>query len=50
MACPACGCKTTYSYEDWDAAGPLNENMQRCVACGAIFDVEDELPEDEDEA
>lgn len=47
MACPACGCKETYQYDDWDDFGASNEQTQRCAACGAIFDLEDELPEEE---
>lgn len=45
MACPACGCKETYQYDDWDDFGPSDEDTQRCAACGAIFQLEDELPE-----
>lgn len=48
MACPACGCKETYQYndgEDYD----LDDELIRCAACGAIFEPEDEEPEDEDD-
>lgn len=47
MACPACGCKTTYCYDDEDhgSAGEL----ERCSACGAIFYYEDHILEDDDE-
>ena len=49
MACPACRCKETYQYDDWDDFGTSNEETQRCAACGAIFQLEDELPEDDDD-
>lgn len=48
MACPACGCKETYQYndgEDYD----LDDELIRCAACWAIFEPEDEEPEDEDD-
>lgn len=45
MACPACGCKTTYCYDDEDYA-PAGD-QERCAACGAIFDVDDHIPEDD---
>lgn len=44
MACPACGCKETYKYndgEDYD----LGDELIRCAACGAIFEPDDEVPE-----
>jgi hypothetical protein len=42
MACPKCGCKTTYQYDDSD-----DERMERCAACGEVFDVEDHTDEEE---
>ena len=48
MACPACGCKVHYQYNDADF-GPDDEDLDRCAACGHVFDVEDGLPEDDDE-
>lgn len=48
MACPDCGCKTHYPYNDADF-GPDDEALERCAACGHIFDVEDGLPEDDDD-
>lgn len=42
MACPACGCKVTYQYDDEDAP---DDDLYRCAACGAIFPLEDETPE-----
>ena len=40
MACPKCECKVTYAYGNSDY-------MERCAACGEIFDIE--MSEDEDE-
>lgn len=45
MACPQCGCKTVYEFADED--GPQDDRVQRCAACGAIFDLDDEDPEDD---
>lgn len=45
MACPSCECKTTYAY-DADDTG-VDTGLMRCAACGAVFDSDDELPEDE---
>jgi hypothetical protein len=48
MACPECGCKVTYQYDDgWDGMNS-SEELERCSACGHIFDIEDSEPEDED--
>lgn len=50
MACPACGCKETYQYdggvEDHEP-GPA-ENLERCAACGTIFDIDDHADEDDE--
>lgn len=48
MACPECGCKTTYLYDEGDDLPGGDERLYRCAACGAIFDLEDELDEEED--
>jgi len=48
MACPNCGCKVCYQYDDQDV-GPSDENLERCSACGHIFDIVDHTPEDEEE-
>jgi hypothetical protein len=52
MACPKCGCKVTYEYagalEDALAAD-LDDRLERCAACGEIFDVDDHVDEDDDE-
>lgn len=47
MACPACGCKETYQYNDVEF-GADDEGLERCAACGVVFDVEDHAPEDDD--
>lgn len=46
MACPACGCKETYQYNDGEDFD-LGDELIRCAACGAIFEFEDETDEDE---
>lgn len=48
MACPACLCKETYEYDDGEDYPDL-EYLMRCAACGAVFPLEDELPEDDDD-
>ncbi len=48
MACPKCGCKETYQHNDSDEEfGTDAEDMQICSACGSVFYLEDELPEDD---
>ena len=47
MACPKCGCKTVYQYDDED--DPQDDRLQRCAACGEVFDLDDHAEEDEDE-
>ena len=49
MACPECGCKTTYQYDNGDDLGTDDENLERCAACGEVFDIEDGAPEEDDE-
>jgi hypothetical protein len=42
MACPKCGCKTTYPYDDsWDGEPGYNDDMDSCAACGNVFYIED---------
>ncbi len=48
MACPKCGCKTTYQYNGADF-GPDDERLERCAACRHVFDVEDHADEEDDE-
>jgi len=51
MACPECGCKTTYPYDyEGDPNSRLDgffDEYERCAACGKIFDIEDMAEEDE---
>jgi hypothetical protein len=47
MACPKCGCKVHYQYCD-DDFGPDDERLERCAACGEVFDIEDSPDEDEE--
>lgn len=47
MACPKCGCKTVYQFDDED--DPQDDRMQRCAACGEVFDLDDHADEDDDE-
>lgn len=46
MACPFCGCKTVYQFDDED--DPHDDRMQRCAACGQVFDLDDHTEEDDD--
>lgn len=47
MACPKCGCKTVYQFDDED--DPQDDRMQRCAACGEVFDIDDHAEEDDGE-
>lgn len=47
MSCPKCGCKVCYQYDDEDE--PHDDRLQRCSACGEIFDLDDHVPEDDEE-
>ena len=47
MACPKCGCKTVYQFDDEDE--PQDDRLQRCAACGEVFDLDDHAEEDDDE-
>lgn len=47
MACPHCLCKVVYPFDDEDE--PQDDRQQRCAACGALFDLDDHAPEDDDE-
>lgn len=49
MACPKCGCKVHYQYDDGDDCGPHTEGLERCAACGEVFHIEDGADEDDDE-
>lgn len=45
MACPNCGCKETYEFNDLDDVEGFG--IQRCAACGSTFYLDDEIPEDD---
>lgn len=45
MACPKCGCKVTYPYDDQDE--PDDDRLQHCAACGEVFDLDDHADEDD---
>lgn len=47
MACPKCGCKTVYQFDDED--DPSDDRLQRCAACGEVFDLDDHADEEDDE-
>lgn len=47
MACPKCGCKTVYQFDDEDE--PQDDRLQRCAACGEVFDLDDHAEEDDDD-
>lgn len=47
MACPKCGCKTVYQFDDED--DQHDDRLQRCAACGEVFDLDDHAEEDDDE-
>lgn len=50
MACPKCGCKTTYQYDHMeDCMIVADERFERCAACGEVFDIEDHADEEDDE-
>jgi hypothetical protein len=48
MACPKCGCKTTYAYCEDDILG-LPGDQERCANCGSIFFVDAEDDDDDDD-
>lgn len=49
MSCPRCGCKETYQYDEGDECHVSDGSLERCAACGQIFEIEDHAPEDDDE-
>ena len=53
MACPNCRCKTTYPYvRDNGSDYEIDDgdgDRDRCAACGHVFYLDDELPEDDDD-
>ena len=48
MACPKCGCMVTYQYDSGDDFGQSDDRLERCAACGEVFDIEDHADEDDD--
>ncbi len=46
MSCPACNCREVYTFDDEDE--PSDDRLQRCAACGHIFDIDDHADEDEE--
>lgn len=52
MACPKCGCKETYQYDDEEGSWTNLDDpwFERCAACGHVFYFEDHTEEDDDEA
>lgn len=49
MACPKCGCKVHYQFDGAaDDSQPWPE-LERCAACGQVFDIEDSAPEDDED-
>jgi hypothetical protein len=49
MACPDCGCKVHYQFNSEEGFAGDDERLERCAACGAVFDIED-AADDEDDA
>lgn len=52
MACPKCECNVHYEYDDHEAAFDLGSAvgyLQRCAACGELFDIEDAAEDDDDD-
>jgi hypothetical protein len=47
MACPKCGCKVHYQYDNgWDG-DQMDETIERCAACGYVFCIDDAADEDD---
>lgn len=50
MACPKCGCKVCYQYDDGeDFGGKVDDRLERCAACGEVFDLDEHQPEGDDD-
>lgn len=49
MACPHCGCKETYEFNDEDY-GHQGGDWERCAACSVVFRIEEHAVEDDDAA
>lgn len=49
MACPKCACKVTYTFDGFgDDCEQVDDRLERCAACGTIFDIEDSADEDDE--
>jgi uncharacterized Zn finger protein len=46
VSCPACNCREVYTFDDGDDPG--DDRLQRCAACGHVFDLDDHADEDEE--
>ena len=46
MSCPNCNCKEVYQFDDEE--DPRDDRLQRCAACGEIFDLDDHAPENDE--
>jgi hypothetical protein len=49
MACPKCGCKVSYQYDNGDDCGPTDDRLERCAACGEVFDLDDHTNEEDND-
>jgi hypothetical protein len=50
MSCPSCGCKVCYQYDGGvEDHEPWPEDLERCAACGHVFDIEDQVDEEDEE-
>ena len=47
MACPKCGCKECYQFDDVDHGD--DPYWERCAACGHVFYFDDHADEDDDD-
>jgi hypothetical protein len=47
MPCPQCKCKETYYFNDDDIE--QNHDLERCAACGCVFDSFDAAENDDNE-
>lgn len=48
MACPRCNCKVTYQFNR-DDESPDDDRLERCAACGNVFDIDDHADEDDEQ-
>lgn len=50
MSCPACGCKVSYQFDGGSDDGLDDDRLERCAACGNVFEIEDGEPDPEDDS